>query len=75
MEPTSKEHDSEHAEYMNQPQEEINSIGEEVPHGYYRSPIFLGTMLAIGLGMFSVRLPFHILAFRGVESYMRIGLI
>jgi hypothetical protein len=68
MELNSKEHNSEPAEQIYQQSEETCGLGEEVPDGYYRSPIFLGTMLSFGLGMFSVRLPFPFSPFEGVEE-------
>ena len=35
--------------------EEVLGTKEDVPDGYFRRPMFLGTILAVGLGMFSVR--------------------
>lgn len=68
MELNSKDHNSEPAEYIHQEREEIRSLGEEVPDGYYKSPIFIGTMLAVGLGMFSVRFTFTFSPFEGLRK-------
>lgn len=54
MELNPKEHNSEPA--IQQERLDTSSIDDEVPDGYYKSPTFIGTIAAIGLGMFSVRL-------------------
>lgn len=51
-----QDHESEPTVHVHhQEREEIRGADEGVPDGYFTSPIFLGTILAVGLGMFSVR--------------------